>query len=38
MGTEIGLNRINQLKNIECIIIDSKGGIYTSNNININKI
>ena len=38
MGTEIGLNRINQLKNIECIIIDSKGGIHTSNNININKI
>jgi len=37
MGTEIGLNRINQLKNIECIIIDAKGGIHTTNNININK-
>lgn len=38
MGTDVGLNRINQLKNIECIIIDSKGNIHRSNNININKI
>ena len=37
MGTEVGLNRINQLKGIDCIIIDSKGNIHTSNNININK-
>ncbi|MBP8792027.1 MAG: FAD:protein FMN transferase [Lutibacter sp.] len=37
MGTEVGINRINQLKNVECIIIDSKGGIHTSNNININN-
>ncbi len=36
MGTEVGLNRINQLKGIDCIIIDSKGNIHTSNNININ--
>nr|WP_240324923.1 FAD:protein FMN transferase [Lutibacter oceani] len=38
MGTEVGLNRINQLNNIECIIIDNKGGIHNSKNININKI
>lgn len=38
MGTEIGLNRINQLENIECIIIDSTGAIHISNNIKINKI
>lgn len=35
MGTEVGLNRINQLKNIDCIIIDNKGNIHTSNKINI---
>jgi len=38
MGTEVGLNRINQLKNIECIIIDDEGKIHTSKNININKL
>ena len=38
MGIEIGLNRVNQLPKIECIIIDDKGIIHTSNNIEINKI
>lgn len=38
MGTEVGLNRINQLSNVECIIIDDKGKIYTSKHININKL
>jgi len=38
MGTEVGLNRINQLKNIECIIIDDQGKIHTSEHININKL
>ncbi|WP_117882008.1 FAD:protein FMN transferase [Aureibaculum luteum] len=37
MGIEVGLNRINQLPNVECIIIDDKGIIHKSNNININK-
>ena len=37
MGQEIGLNRVNQLQNIECIIIDDEGNIFTSNNIKINK-
>jgi thiamine biosynthesis lipoprotein len=38
MGTDSGLNLINQLKDIECIIIDFDGKIHTSTNININKI
>ena len=38
MGTEVGLNRINQLSNIECIIIDDKGKIHKSKHININKL
>ena len=36
MGTDVGLDRINQLPNIECIIIDDKGNIHNSKNININ--
>ena len=36
LGKDIGLNRINQLPNIECIIIDTKGNLYKSENININ--
>lgn len=38
MGKDVGLNRINQLPNIECIIIDDEGNIFTSTNIKINKI
>ena len=38
MGTEVGIDRINQLKHIECIIIDDTGKIHTSKNININKL
>jgi len=38
MGVEVGLDRINQLPNIECIIIDDKGDIHKSKNINIEKI
>ena len=38
MGKDVGLNRINQLPNIECIIIDEDGNIFTSTNIKINKI
>ena len=37
MGIDVGLNRINQLPNVECIIIDGKGNIHTSKNIDINK-
>lgn len=38
MGIEVGLNRINQLPKVECIIIDETGNIYKSNNIQINKL
>jgi thiamine biosynthesis lipoprotein len=37
MGIETGLNRINQLKGIECIIIDDQGNIHTSDHIKINN-
>nr|WP_321235409.1 FAD:protein FMN transferase [uncultured Psychroserpens sp.] len=37
MGKDVGLNRINQLPNIECIIISDNGNIFTSNNIKINS-
>jgi thiamine biosynthesis lipoprotein len=35
MGIKEGLNLINQIHNIECIIIDDDDKIYTSNNIKI---
>lgn len=38
MGKEAGLDRINQLPQIECIIIDDKGMITKSKNIEIDKI
>lgn len=37
MGKEVGLNRINQLPGIECIIVDDKGEIFTSKNIDIKQ-
>ncbi len=37
MGIEVGLNRINQLPQIECIIIDENGKIYTSDHLEIEK-
>eukprot|EP01093_Parvamoeba_rugata_P006308 TRINITY_DN1982_c0_g1_i2.p1 TRINITY_DN1982_c0_g1~~TRINITY_DN1982_c0_g1_i2.p1 ORF type:complete len:315 (+),score=77.20 TRINITY_DN1982_c0_g1_i2:1326-2270(+) len=38
MGKEAGLDRINQLPKIECIIIDDDGNISKSKNIEINKL
>ncbi|HHC80701.1 MAG TPA: FAD:protein FMN transferase [Flavobacteriia bacterium] len=38
MGIDIGINRINQIPNVECIIIDDKGNIHTSKHIDIEKI
>ena len=35
MGTKVGINRINQLPKIECIIIDDKGNIHKSKGIHI---
>ncbi len=37
MGVEVGLNRINQLNDVECIIVDEYGGIHSSTNIKINN-
>lgn len=37
MGKDVGLDRINQLPKVECIIIDEKGAIYKSDNIKIDK-
>jgi thiamine biosynthesis lipoprotein len=37
MGVEVGINRINQIPKIDCIIIDAKGNIHKSKNININE-
>ncbi|MBK0381335.1 FAD:protein FMN transferase [Pedobacter sp. SD-b] len=38
MGVTIGLNLINQLSNVACIIIDDQNRLYTSKNVNINKV
>ncbi|OFX85705.1 MAG: thiamine biosynthesis protein ApbE [Bacteroidetes bacterium GWF2_33_16] len=37
MGVETGLNFINQLNGVECIIIDDGNKIHTSKNIDLNK-
>lgn len=38
MGIEAGLDRINQLPKVECIIIDDKGNISKSQQIEIDKL
>lgn len=35
MGIEAGLDMINQMKDIECILIDDENRIYTSANIKL---
>lgn len=35
LGVEIGLDLVNQLKGISCIIVDDKGQVHTSKNIDI---
>lgn len=37
MGIETGLNRINQLAGVECIIVDEHGKIHTSDHIKIDN-
>jgi thiamine biosynthesis lipoprotein len=37
MGIEVGLDRINQIPNVESIVIDTAGKIHQSKNININE-
>ena len=38
MGKETGLDFINQLKGVECIIVDNDNNIITSENIKLNQI
>jgi thiamine biosynthesis lipoprotein len=35
MGVQVGLNLINQLKGVACLIIDDRDQLYTSKNINL---
>lgn len=37
MGVNVGLDFINQLKGVECILVDKNNTLLTSNNININQ-
>ena len=34
MGKDVGLDFVNQLKSVECIIVDDEGKVHYSNNIN----
>ena len=38
MGVDAGLDRINQLPEVECVIVDSKGNIHTSEHIKLDTI
>lgn len=38
MGKEVGIDRINQLSQVECIIIDDLGDIHKSENVKLEKI
>ncbi|ELR73019.1 Thiamin biosynthesis lipoprotein ApbE [Fulvivirga imtechensis AK7] len=37
MGVQVGIDRINQLPGVECIIIDDQGNIQTSDNVKLEK-
>lgn len=37
MGVEVGLDLVNQIKGVECIIVDDQGKIHSSNGIDIKK-
>jgi thiamine biosynthesis lipoprotein len=37
MGVETGINRINQIPKVDCIVIDDNGNIHKSDHINIEK-
>ena len=38
MGRETGINFINQLPGIECVIVDDQGKIFSSENIKLNSV
>jgi thiamine biosynthesis lipoprotein len=37
LGIEVGLDLVNQIKGIDCIIVDDKGVVHTSKNIDLKK-
>ena len=37
LGVEVGLDLVNQLKGIECVIVDDKGKVHSSKGIDIKK-
>lgn len=37
MGVDVGLDRINQLPKVECVIIDEQGNIHSSKNIKLEQ-
>lgn len=37
LGVKVGLDLVNQLKGIECIIVDDQGRVHTSENIDLEK-
>jgi FAD:protein FMN transferase len=37
LGVDVGLDLVNQLKGIECIIVDDKGGLHASKGIDLKK-
>lgn len=38
MGIEVGLNRINQIPRVECVIVDETGQLHASDNIQIEDL
>ena len=38
LGVEVGLDLVNQLKGIECVIVDDKGKIHTSKGIDLKNV
>ncbi len=38
LGADVGLDLVNQLKGIECIIVDDRGVVHSSENIDMKKI
>ncbi|AVR46747.1 thiamine biosynthesis protein ApbE [Christiangramia fulva] len=38
MGIDAGIDRINQLPGVECIIVDEEGKVHTSNNIKLEAL
>ncbi|MFV8343247.1 FAD:protein FMN transferase [Flavobacterium sp. XS2P39] len=38
LGVEVGLDLVNQMKGIECIIVDDKGKIHSSKGIDVRKL